>query len=658
MPSADPLPRYRIADLVVDVGRRTVLRGACEIHLSRLSFELLRTLLEAAPNAVSNEELTRKVWQGVIVGPETVTQRLKVLRDALGDDPASPRYIAGLRGHGYRILPEVTLNPAEAAPPSKPEPPPQALPNTHEPRPGETPRLRLAIVLGAAALVVGVTYLAIERAPSSRQGALHTAHARSTERSSAALPAHVSVSPVGEAFSPPPHSVAVLPFLNMSGDPRYEYFSDGVTEELLNSLSSINELQVVARTSSFSFKGKDTDIGTIARKLNVRAVLEGSVRRSGRTIRITAQLNDAVTGYHLWSQTYDRDLGDVLKLQTNIADAVANALRVTLLRDTETKIELGGTHSAAALDAFLRAGRAQNKDLQTAIADYSEAIRLDPKYALAFAARSNALSNYVNLATDPAVVHERFGKAQQDALKAIALAPDLAVGHVALAIYFESGSLDFRRANEEYERALTLAPGNAFVLLRYSNFAVAMGRVEAAVTSARRAVVLDPLNHESHEFLGQALDAAGKYAEAIAAYQDALGLNLDESDKYSDTYAERGLAYYALGNLQDALSSCESKTDSGYSRVCLAIIYRKLGRLGDADAMLAKLRASLGAAAAFQYAEIYAQWGKTSEALEWLEKGLRLRDPGLEYLKSDRLLNPLHKEPRFQAIEQSLKFPY
>ena len=171
-------------------------------------------------------------------------------------------------------------------------------------------------------------------------------------RPAAAASAHAAAA----AFTPPPHSIAVLPFVNMSGDKEQEYFSDGLTEELLNSLAEINELQVAARTSAFSFKGKDTDIGTIARKLNVGAVLEGSVRRSGHTIRITAQLINAVTGFHLWSKTYDRDLGDVLKLQTEIATAVAG-LKVTLLGDVAAKIELGGTRNPAAFDAYLRASQ-------------------------------------------------------------------------------------------------------------------------------------------------------------------------------------------------------------------------------------------------------------------------------------------------------------
>jgi len=183
-------------------------------------------------------------------------------------------------------------------------------------------------------------------------------------------PAAAPTSAAPTAFSPPPHSIAVLPFVNMSRDKEQEYFSDGLTEELLNSLARINELQVAARTSAFSFKGKDTDIGTIARKLNVAAVLEGSVRRSGNTVRITAQLINAITGFHLWSETYDRDLGDVLKLQTEIATAVAGALKVTLLGDVATKIEVGGTRNPAALDAYLR-GRAVTQVVLAGVATSS-----------------------------------------------------------------------------------------------------------------------------------------------------------------------------------------------------------------------------------------------------------------------------------------------
>jgi TolB-like protein/tetratricopeptide (TPR) repeat protein len=465
------------------------------------------------------------------------------------------------------------------------------------------------------------------------------------------------LTPAPAAFAPPPHSIAVLPFVNMSGDKEQEYFSDGLTEELLNSLTEVNELQVAARTSAFSFKDKDTDIATIARKLNVAAVLEGSVRRSGNTVRITTQLVNAVTGFHLWSHAYDRDLGDVLKLQTEIATAVAGALKVTLLGDVAVRVELGGTRNPVAFDAYLRGAKAVRsrraaKDIPAAIAAYTEAIRLDPHYALAFAARSSALSIAASDAETAAAAREGFDKAQADARQALALAPDLAQAHHASAIVSE-GTLDFTQASEAYERALALAPGNAQVLSSSGTFEALMGHFDAGVAATRRAVVLDPLARASHEELGLALFAARRYQEAVAAFAEAISLEPD----FETTYGDRGLAYYGLGDLQSARASCEFKPDYSYSQQCLSVIYDKLGRHADAESELAKMKASQGDADAYQYAEIYAQWGNRAKALEWLDTALRLRDPGLELLKTDPLLDPLRKEPRFQAIERELKFP-
>jgi TolB-like protein/Flp pilus assembly protein TadD len=494
-------------------------------------------------------------------------------------------------------------------------------------------------VIAAAVLAGAVVYFAIDRFWISKYP---TAPA-----------AQPSAAPT--AFSPPPHSIAVLPFVNLSGDKEQEYFSDGLTEELLNSLAEINELQVAARTSSFSFK-EHPDIATVAHKLNVGAVLEGSVRRSGHTLRITVQLINAVTGFHLWSKTYDRDLGDVLKLQTEIATAVAGALKVTLLGDVAAKVELGGTRNSAAFDAYLRGAKAyssrqEGKDTPIAITAYTEAIRLDPDYALAFAGRSMAFSSYAGEAATAAAAREAFDKAQADARQALALAPDLAQAHLALA-FVSDNTLDFTQANYEYERALALAPGNAEVLRRSGGFAAYMGHFDAGLAAAHRAVVLDPLARESHLVLGRALYAARRYEEAVAAFAEVISL-----DPYKITYADRGLAYYGLGDLERARASCETTADYWASKQCLAVIYDKLGRHADAEAELAKLKAALGDTSAYQYATIYAQRGNRAKALEWLETALRLRDPGLELLKTDPLLDPLRKEPRFQTIERGLKFP-
>ena len=473
------------------------------------------------------------------------------------------------------------------------------------------------------------------------------------------IPAPASVGATTAApFSPPPHSLAVLPFVNMSGDPSQEYFSDGLTEELLNSLTRIKDLRVAARTSAFSFKGKDTDIGTIARKLNVAAVLEGSVRRSAHTVRITAQLIDAVSGFHLWSQTYDRALGDVLALQTEIATSVANALKVTLLEDTSRKIELGGTEIPAAFDAYLRGkttGRTalSDEDTQAAIGAYTEAIHLDPHFAMAFAERSLELSNYAFFNARGPSVRATFEKAVADARTAVSLAPELAEGHYALAVTLEGGSLEFAQSNEEFERALALAPGSARVLSAYSRHAADLGHTAAAIAAARRAVTLDPLNFHVHRTAGIALLLARQYTDAIAAFRTAISLQPD----YVRNYALLGGAQYELGEFEAARSSCEIAAADGLGQSCLAMVYRKLGRQADAEAMLQSIRTSVGDAGAYDFARIYAQWGDTPRALHWLEIALRQRDADLSELKAEPDLDPLRKEPRFQAVMRELKFP-
>ena len=388
----------------------------------------------------------------------------------------------------------------------------------------------------------------------------------------------------------------------------------------------------------------------------LRAVLEGSVRRSGNTVRITAQLINAVTGFHLWSQTYDRDLTDILKLQTEIADAVASALKISLLGDLATRIELGGTRNPAALDAYLRGRKIYmvsvhvGTNTQSMIDAYDEAIRLDPNYALAYANRSLGFTG-MSADLSGAAAMQMLEKAHADALQAIALAPDLAEGYLALALYAEN--VDFTRASEAYDKALALAPGNARVLRDYSAFAVLMGHTEAGIAAARRAVVLDPLNPSSHGFLGGSLYYGRQYKESIEAFKHSLALDPENTPPYWLS----GLAYYALGDFQNARASCEAKTSGWETQRCLAMTYEKLGRHADARSMLAKLKAWGGDGAPYVYATVYAQWGDATQALGLLETALRLKDSMLENLKVDPLLDPLRKEPRFQAIEQELKYP-
>lgn len=517
-------------------------------------------------------------------------------------------------------------------------------------------RLNRAII---AVLAVALAYFALDQFWISKhvtfqpvESAAQRTGVRATATPAAAAPAATA------AFTPPPHSIAVLPFVNISGDKEQQYFSDGLTDELLNSLSRINELQVAARTSSFSFQGEHPDISTVAHKLNVGAVLEGSVRRSAHTIRITAQLVNGVTGFHLWSQTYDRNLGDVLALQTEIANAVASALKVALIGNVAAKIELGGTHDPAAFDAYLRGSKLaaatahSAAEVRATIDAYTEALRADPNFALAYAARARAKMGWGYFLIE--APQDAFASARTDAAHAIALAPELGDAHAALGEVLETGFFDFAGAAIEYERALALAPGDARVLRAYSHFATYMGHADAAIASARRNVELDPLNVLAYRTLGEALNAARRYKEAIAAYDQAIGLSPGHA---SEVYQRRARSYYLMGNFPLAKASCEAEPDHYQVQLCMPLVYERLGQRSAAEVALATAIAAQREFSAYQYAQIYAQWGDTKKALDWLETALRIRDTGLEYLKTDAFLDPLRSQPRFQAIERQLKFP-
>ena len=656
---------FRLGQWRVDPALNEISRDGTTVRLEPRTMRVLVCLAEHAGNVVSVIQLLDTVWTDLVVTQYSVYQAVASLRRALGDDPKDPTYIASVVRRGYRLVAPVS---ADAKVPAASTAEPSAAADLrierapaegeHEqggldlPDAGETAargrRLRYACILLALVVLTGSVWWGFLRLGQERPAGASAARSPVT-------PARVEPRSV---FTPPRHSVAVLPFSNLSGEPKQEYFVDGLSEELINALAQINALKVIARTSSFSFKGKDADIATIARKLNVAAILEGSVRRSANKVRITVQLIDTVNGFHLWSHDYDRDLDDVLVLQSDIARSVARELQAKLLGDEAPKIELGGTHNPVAFDAYLRGAkaystRADARDCQTAGAAYTEAIRLDPKYALAFAARSNAHSCYAEeFATGPAV-REAFDQAQADARQALALAPNLAEGHAALGSFLASGAQDYAAASEEYRSAVTFAPGNAEVLRDSGRFDACIGHFDAGLAATHRAVVLDPLNPRSHSMLGQVLLLARRYTDAAAAFTEVI--NLDPSDKFAIGY--RGLAYYGVGDLASARSSCENKPDHWATQWCLAITYDKLGRHADADAVVARMKKTYGDAASYQYATIYAQWGNVRKSLEWLDKAVRVRDPGLFYVKTDPLLDPLRKEPRFQAIVRHFKFP-
>jgi TolB-like protein/Tfp pilus assembly protein PilF len=515
------------------------------------------------------------------------------------------------------------------------------------------PVRRLAMLGGALIAlfaVLGVGYLAIDKLwLSKRTGA------------SAAS----SLSPAAGAFSPPPHSIAVLPFVNMSGDKDQEYFSDGLTEELLNSLAGINELQVAARTSSFAFKGQETDVGTIARKLNVGAVLEGSVRRSAHTVRVTAQLINAVTGYHIWSQTYDRPLTDILKVQTELADAVAKQLAIKLGGGTSEAEVQGGTHNFQAYDSYLKGiqlntlarGTMKEADLRAALAAFDHAIALDPNFALAHLRRAKEFLDIANFISSSVQTRaEAHAKAREATMRAVALAPELGETHLQLGSILAWVSFDFGAAVPEFERSVELSPGNAHVLNRYAQFNAQIGRSDVAKSAIERAIKLDPLDDDVYVSKALVYYSARQFGEALRALKVAEGLK--PGSHYTGVW--RALILYSSKQMEPALRECEpanAPMEADDRLMCLAHVYHALGRQAEAQEAFDKLKALDGDSFAYNYATICAQWGDTPCALDWLAKADQLHDPSISFLIIDPLMDPIRHEPFFKEIVRRHNFP-
>jgi TolB-like protein/Flp pilus assembly protein TadD len=463
--------------------------------------------------------------------------------------------------------------------------------------------------------------------------------------------------PLATTVGDPP-SIAVLPFVNMSDDAANEYFADGLSEELLNVLSKIRGLRVASRTSAFSFKGMKADIPTVAQKLNVATVLEGSVRKAGSRVRIAVQLVNVATDSHLWSETYDRELEDIFAVQDDIAHSVVKEMRTALMggRATapgseEVAVEVraaakGRSSNAEAYRLYLEGmfflNRYNDEDTKKAIDYFRRALAVDPEYAMAWASLSFCYLRQEVNAWAP--IAEGAERAREAARRALAVGFDVGASHWALAAVLMWYDWDWRGAEAAVRRALQLAPEDSQLILA-ATLMKNLGQLEEAAALIRQALALDPLNVEAHMESGLQHMIAGRPVDAESAFRKALEVSPHQRARIH--YA-LGRACMLQGRLDEALHEFQQEVHETFRLLGIALAQHLRGRVAESAAAMRELTRKYADGAAYQIAEASAYRGDANQAFEWLERAYRQRDAGLASMKMDPLLRDLHADPRWQ----------
>ena len=456
-------------------------------------------------------------------------------------------------------------------------------------------------------------------------------------------------------------SIAVLPLVNSSGDPANEYFADGMSEEFISSLSRLQELKVIGRTSSFQFKGKTDDSKTIGEKLGVYYLLEGSVRKSADRVRIAVALIKSGDGANVWSETYDRELKDIFAVQSEIAGAVAKQLKVALLGNNGQAAQLAtaatpSNQNVEAYNALLQGNfyfnRRTAEDTRKAIGYYEEAIRLDPRYALSYAklslAAGSLVNNYVSIATKEG--QEAIAKARASAKRALDLDPNLADSHLAQGVVLLTNDFKFAEAEAEYRRALELAPQNAGVTSNLATLIAVLGRLDEAVPLKQQAIALDPLRAASHVGLATNLTALGRYDEAEAAVRKAIELQ----PQSAQNYYKLAVIQILRGKPGPAVELAKQETDPFWRTYTLALAHFANGDRAEADAALKKLIAEDADDSGSQIASVYALRKEPDKMFEWLEHAWTTHDAGVTELLLNPFLRAYKDDPRFIALAQKI----
>jgi len=614
-----------------------VRKAGLRIKVQQQPMKLLEILLEHPGEVVTREELRSRVWADESFGDfdQAVNIAIAKLRSALGDSAENPRFIETLPKRGYRFIADVSVVDADA-PLKEPESSPGDLPATEPVHKVQGAGLTVAPkrqmwptrrVIAALALLLCLSILSV-----------WLFHSRGR-------------APTGI------RSLAVLPLDNLSADASQNYFADGMTDELITDLAQISALRVISRTSVMVYKGARKPLPQIARELNVDAVVEGTVLRSGDQVRITAQLIDASTDKHLWSQSYEGDLRDTLALQNSVARAIADQIRINLTPQEQAALKNVKVVNPEAYESYLKGRYFWNKrtadGLKVALAYFNQAIDEDPKYARAYSglADTYALLGDWQYAVMPPT--EAFPKAKTAVLKALDLDSTLGEAHNSLAFILDGFDWDFDSAGKEFRRAIELNPGYATAHHWYAWHLSLLGRYDEAIAEMRKAENLDPLSLIINADLAELLVIAHSYDESIRQSRKTIEMDPNFAlahNQLAQAYLQKHMYDEAVAELRKAVQLSEG------SPTCIANLARAFvasGKRSEAVSLLSELkkRSSPSYSNASEIAMTYASLGDKNQAMNWLEKGYEerfnpgvLQRPGFDPLRSDsRFQNLVHR---------------
>jgi len=616
-------PRFRFGDFQLDTRAGELRKHGVRLRLQGQPLQLLAALLNGAGDVVTREELRRQIWAAdtFVDFDHSLHNAIARLREVLGDSAEMPRYIETLPRRGYRfIAPVETVAAVSPSPAAHPEVPRRA--SAESKRPPSEAMLAGGILL---VFVIGTAFWLART-----------------------MPRHTSAAPRLD-------SIAVLPLDNLSGDPSEEFFADGMTDQLITDLAGIGSLRVISRTSVMPYKGTKKGLPEIARELNVTAIVEGSVVRSGQRVRVTAQLIQAPTDQHLWAETYDRDLGDVLKLQGEVAYAIAQQVRAQLAPQQQAELRLANSVNPAAYDAYLR-GRlyftteyTKPESLRKAQRYFEESIQKDPNFALAYAGLADT---YVYLAFRGALPRDQAYRSAKGSLaKALALDDSIGEAHDTLGLLSSEFDWDWDTADREFSRAIALAPSYSCAHEDRAIFLALTGRRAEALAEITKIEQLD-YGFSAARTVSGTYYGLRDYPSLIEASK--RGLLPDPQDWMQHYFL--GVGYEGTGKLQEAISEYQKAIEmSGGSEgvVALAHAYSAVGTKTKAEKILRDLerKSKETSTSPYTMATIYAGLGENDKAFEFLEKAYSQKSLGLpSSLSSDLLLDSLRPDPRFQNL--------